>query len=793
MDHIKPGLFGQLGSELGDVLGDRLKATAAIPSDKGASTAVKQPATASNAGAAKELHSAPIAAPGAPSVKALEQPTTFREFVSLGYRRLVPIVPPDAQISANSSLAKRVGTPQDMRGKAVGVRGFDGNWFGFDWLPHEASEDDFDRWQRMGAGVGIKTGRLGDDGDSLVLIDADTLNEDHARVIRDAVEEMVGHLPARVGRYPKVGYPVRVAGAFRYSRVEFGERNDRNELTSRVEILSDGRQFVAAGIHPTTAQPYQWPRQLLAYDQLPIVEAAVLTGFLARLRTILPAATEIKVEGSTSEVNQEALRGKPDVVRKAVEATPNTSQHFGTRESYRDFGYAIKAALPDDEPLAFELFSDWCSRWQDGQNDPDIVAADWARMKSPFRRGAGWLYELAEDYAPGQFNKAEQWFETQTESESIFGATERETAPAVEISSSGPRKWKDEPPPKPRPFVIDNVIPDNDVSLLYGDGGVGKSLFAQQMATHIALGLPFLGRKVPKRKAFLFLCEDSDDELHRRQIDINRSLGLTMGDIADSLYIVSRKYMDNLLSIWDRNTGTMKQTAVWRALRDKVVSVGATFVVVDTVADTFGGSEIDRAQVRQFVQDCLGGLVKATGGAVLALAHPSQAGLNTGSGTSGSTGWNNTARGRLYLEHPNPKKRDDTRILSNKKNNYGPPGDEWKLRWHAGTFEQVEIKTGEKEEAETIAKIVDACMGADNERQLGHIVDEVGFQIREQDISRATARHLITGKVTAALSGSGVVVTKDGRFVRINAVQKSDAQKSPWLVRRTEIVSGENA
>ena len=60
------------------------------------------------------------------------------------------------------------------------------------------------------------------------------------------------------------------------------------------------------------------------------------------------------------------------------------------------------------------------------------------------------------------------------------------------------------------------------------------------------------------------------------------------------------------------------------------------------------------------------------------LAHPSLTGMNTGTGTSGSTAWNNSVRSRLYLDRvresgiePDP----DARVLRTMKSNYGPVGD----------------------------------------------------------------------------------------------------------------------
>ena len=75
--------------------------------------------------------------------------------------------------------------------------------------------------------------------------------------------------------------------------------------------------------------------------------------------------------------------------------------------------------------------------------------------------------------------------------------------------------------------------------------------------------------------------------------------------------------------------------------------------------------------------------------AVVMLAHPSVAGMASGTGTSGSTGWNNSVRSRLYLRRvlakqyePNP----DARVLSVMKSNYRRAAGEIALTWQNGVF-----------------------------------------------------------------------------------------------------------
>ena len=71
-------------------------------------------------------------------------------------------------------------------------------------------------------------------------------------------------------------------------------------------------------------------------------------------------------------------------------------------------------------------------------------------------------------------------------------------------------------------------------------------------------------------------------------------------------------------------------------------------------------------------------------------AHPSVAGMHTGTGTSGNTGWSNTVRSRLYLSRPEVKDDDDAdpneRVLARKKANYAGLGEDLPLVWSEGVM-----------------------------------------------------------------------------------------------------------
>src|SRR4051794_23614252 len=80
----------------------------------------------------------------------------------------------------------------------------------------------------------------------------------------------------------------------------------------------------------------------------------------------------------------------------------------------------------------------------------------------------------------------------------------------------------------PRRFVAKGWIPVGCVTSLYGEGGIGKSMAAQLLATAVVTGRCWLGIETERCRVLALFCEDDEQELWRRQERINSTLGVEM-------------------------------------------------------------------------------------------------------------------------------------------------------------------------------------------------------------------------------------------------------------------------
>lgn len=254
--------------------------------------------------------------------------------------------------------------------------------------------------------------------------------------------------------------------------------------------------------------------------------------------------------------------------------------------------------------------------------------------------------------------------------------------------------WESKPLPE-RDWVVDTRVLAASVTLLSGEGGMGKTLIALDLAARIATGEDnWLGASLPRDGATVVLCcEDDEDEMHRRIADIGENLHSSYRELGKRLHLLSLAGVSDTVLAAPDVRGIVRPTKLYARFRDAVMDIKPRLVVIDNAADVFAGSEINRSEVRQFV-GVLRGLAMKSGAGIILNAHPSLSGIASGSGLSGSTHWHNSVRGRLYLRAPKADEdiNPEYRVLENRKQNYAKEGEKTVVRWQRGVFHEVTSK-----------------------------------------------------------------------------------------------------
>lgn len=261
-----------------------------------------------------------------------------------------------------------------------------------------------------------------------------------------------------------------------------------------------------------------------------------------------------------------------------------------------------------------------------------------------------------------------------------------------------------------RQWIVDGHIPAKNVSLMSGEGAIGKSILALQLGVVMALNAisdhdhDWLGM-LPKGGVVLNVsCEEEPNELCFRLEQVVRHYGTSRDAIASHLHVMS--WVDEettQLMALDRKTDALRPTRMLERLTADVARLRPRLIVLDTAADLFGGSEIRRDHTRQFIAAMRRlALVAQNDTGVLMLTHPSLEGIRSGTGLSGSTAWHNSCRARCVLKKfavkqkgkrigadpgdEEPSIDSDLRVLEWLKNNYGPPQSTSTVRWQDGVY-----------------------------------------------------------------------------------------------------------
>lgn len=146
-----------------------------------------------------------------------------------------------------------------------------------------------------------------------------------------------------------------------------------------------------------------------------------------------------------------------------------------------------------------------------------------------------------------------------------------------------------EPSPQTR-WVAEGLIPAEELSILAGPPGVGKSMVVLLAAVNFSLGRPFLGRNssegVPRGVCY-YTAEDGDREIHRRIADINQTHPVSdeeQGALKERLVILRPNYEED---------GSPDLLGMSGDIESEAASIpgGVGLIIIDTLNATAGTAD----------------------------------------------------------------------------------------------------------------------------------------------------------------------------------------------------------
>jgi len=406
---------------------------------------------------------------------------------------------------------------------------------GYDTTPLDGKKPILQRWQHRpntalefnkynGKNTGILCGGLS----HLFAVDVDVYTKEVAEIIKGFAIEMLGEAPERIGQAPKTMLIYRLSEPTRKLRSIIVNIDQKD---CAVEILAEGQQFVASGIHDSGVN-YSWPGDnLLAIpiNELTEVFPAQLQDFLALVNQTLLKYGEQKqsinhdgVPKTPDFLATTELEGKKEEIDIALAHIPNFDLHY---EDWVYQAHALKGALQND---GFELFDKWSKR--SDKYDAKETERVWNSIGAVNNVGAGTIFHQAKEYG---FEVSEHRNHIKAEAK-IEEIKEEQVKSHGSIIQSMAHAPEENDLPRRR-FLYGKHLIREYLSSTISPGGIGKTTLVFADGASIVTGRPLMGLEVhePNLRFMHINLEDPFEELCRQYYATLRYFKINHNDVKD--------------------------------------------------------------------------------------------------------------------------------------------------------------------------------------------------------------------------------------------------------------------
>jgi hypothetical protein len=417
-------------------------------------------------------------------------------------------------------------------------------------------------------------------------LDIDITDPDAAKAIEALAHEHFeerGDILVRIGLQPKRLIPLRTDEPFTKMGCALVAPDGKEH---GIEILGDGQQWVARGIHPDTRAEYEWrggDPTTTKREDLPHVRRDDMRKFLDDAVQLLVEKFNYVLTDATADDGEPHKPGEPqaapDKIAFALAVIPNNRDWHG----WNNIGMATWRATGSSE-VGFAAFDAWSRK--SSKYDPDNTRERWNHyFKSPPKSlGKGTIFYHATLASPHWELDYQAKVNPAPPEPSPWEPPKPEPGPGPE-PEPGPPPPEPEPTPAQLPYIdliapltdrqwlVADRVPMFNVTSLSGEGAVGKSILLLQLSVACVLGREWIGTFPETGPVLYAAAEDDADEIRRRLEAIANHYGTTRQAMLDAgLHILSFAGRDAILGAPDRH-GIIRSTVLFdRIMADAVRS-----------------------------------------------------------------------------------------------------------------------------------------------------------------------------------------------------------------------------
>jgi|GEM_PF-1791283 len=387
-----------------------------------------------------------------------------------------------------------------------------------------------------------------------------------------------------------------------------------------VQILADGRQFVAFGIHPFTRKEYQWESDTPAetrLELLPKVEESQLREWTTSLEDVA------KPKQPKPLPTHDAALASHSAVKSAMGFLP--PPHRFDYDNWLKVGMAIHAGLGGS---GVELWDQWsamdASHSADGtaRYKPGECAQKWASFK-----GNGTSVATLFHYAclngwkcPPEIHmsaEAEAQAAAPHPAQPLLDELDARHARQPNFGQSAPRAnpleyFGDIRPSLDDLWLVDGLIPLRAMSMFYGSPATGKSFLALDMCLHIAMGRQWFGRDVVQG-GIIYLAAEGQQGIRRRLVAFQQHHQIP-ADVKVPFALAPVQ-----LDLFAANAD-LSALIQWVKDAQKVFGTPVQQIVIDTLSRTIGIGDENSKDMTAYVNN-IGRLQRESSAGVLLVHH----------------------------------------------------------------------------------------------------------------------------------------------------------------------------